>query len=80
MSVLVDRIVGRRHDLKTRLSGLGEWDDWLYVFKLALGGWLTHFGKPTRNHRDLPQKSKHCHYSAVLDHGASDIPASLREC
>jgi hypothetical protein len=33
--------------LKTRLFGLGEWDDWLYVFKLALGGWLTHFGKPT---------------------------------
>jgi dolichyl-phosphate-mannose-protein mannosyltransferase len=29
-------------------SHAGEWDDWLYVFKLALGGWLTHFGKPTR--------------------------------
>ena len=24
---------------------VGEWDDWLYVFKLALGGWLTHFGE-----------------------------------
>lgn len=21
----------------------GEWDDWLYVFKLALGGWITHY-------------------------------------
>ena len=60
-----------------QISATGEWDDWLYVFKLALGGWLTHFGTALERSVGKRLLISDLMYSAIPDHGASDVLASL---